>query len=162
MAMAVDIFLKIDGIKGESKDDKHKESIEVLSWSWSVSQTGSMATGGGGGTGKASFGDLHITHTIDAASPVLALHCANGKHIPSATLTQRKAGEAQQDFLIWKMTDVIITNVSDSGHDGGGLPQESVSLQYAKIEGEYKPQNEKGTLEAGIKWGWDLKKMVKV
>ena len=160
--MAVDIFLKIDGIPGESKDSKHKDSLEVLSWSWGVSQPGSMSTGGGGGTGKASFSDLTIMHTMDKASPNLALYCASGKHIPAVTLTQRKAGEDQQDFLIFKMTDVIITSVQDSGSDGGGLPTESVSLQYAKIEGEYKPQNEKGTLEAGIKWGWNLKETKKV
>lgn len=160
--MAVDIFLKIDGIKGESKDAKHKDSIEVLSWSWGVSQPGSMSTGGGGGTGKASFSDLTVMHTMDAASPNLALFSAGGKHIPTVTLTQRKAGEDQQDFLIIKMSDVIISSVQDSGSDGGGLPTESFSLNYAKIEGEYKPQNEKGGLEAGIKWGWDLKKNVKV
>jgi len=160
--MAVDIFLKIDGIKGESKDSKHKDSIEIVSWSWGVTQPATMSSGGGGGAGKASFGDLSLMHTIDAASPNLALHCANGKHIPSVTLTQRKAGEDQQDFLIFKMSDVIISSVQISGADGAGLPSESFSLNYAKVEMEYKPQNEKGTLEAGIKFGWDLKQTKKV
>jgi len=160
--MAVDIFLKLNGIDGESKDSKHPKEIELLSWSWGVSQTGSVDFGSGAGSGKASFQDLQVSHPMDAASPNLALFCASGEHIKSAVLTQRKAGKDQQDFLIFKMSDVLITHVASSASDGSGQPHEQVGLTYAKIEMEYKPQKEDGSLAAGIKWGWDRKLNKKV
>ncbi len=158
--MAVDMFLKLDGIKGESADSKHKGEIDILSWQWGVSQSGTMAHGGGGGAGKAAFSDLTITHTMDAASPNLALYCASGDHIKSGVLVNRKAGKDQQEYLIFKLSDILITNVSDSA--GGDVPHESVSLTYSKIEMEYKPQKADGSLDAGIKWGWDIKQNKKV
>ena len=160
--MASDIFIKIGDIKGESTDDKHKDQIEVLSWQWGVSNAGSMGSGGGGGTGKASFAELHFTHVLDKASPNLAMACANGKHIPDATLTIRKAGEKALDYLVFKLSDVIVTSVQQSGHDGGGLPSESVSLQYIKIDQEYKPQKPDGSLDSGVSFKWDVKKNVKI
>lgn len=158
--MAVDMFLKLDGIKGESTDSKHKEEIDIVSWQWGVSQTGTMDRGGGGGAGKANFSDLTITHTYDKASPNLALFCATGEHVKSGTLVNRKAGKDQQEYLIIKMTDILISNVSDSA--GGEIPHESFSLNYAKIEFEYKPQKADGTLDAGIKWGYNIKENKKV
>src|SRR5688572_31703919 len=95
--MAVDVFLKLGDIKGESKDSKHPGEIDVLSWSWGVAQTGTMSVGGGGGAGKASFSDLSFMHGVDKASPVLMKACATGEHIKEATLTARKAGKGQQD-----------------------------------------------------------------
>ena len=161
--MASDMFIKIGDIKGESQDDKHKGEIDLASWSWGVSQTGTMAAGGGGGAGKANFGDLHFVHNMDKASPVLALACASGEHIKSVTLTQRKAGKEQQEFLIIKMTDVLISSVQTSASDGShAFPTESVSLNYAKIEFDYKPQKIDGTLDAAIKSGWDVKANKKV
>lgn len=153
--MAVDMFLKLDGIKGESSDSKHKGEIDIVSWQWGVSQLGAMAHGGGGGAGKANLSDLTITHTLDSASPVLAMHCASGQHIKSGTLVNRKAGKEQQEYLIIKLSDILITNVSDSA--GGDVPHESVSLTYAKFEMEYKAQKPDGSLDAGIKWGWNVK-----
>lgn len=158
--MAVDMFLKLDGIKGESLDSKHKGEIDVVSWQWGVSQTGTMATGGGGGAGKAAFSDLTITHHVDSASPILALYCAGGDHIKTGTLVNRKAGKDQQEYLVIKLSDIMITHVSDSA--GGDVPHESVSLNYSKIEVEYKPQKADGSLDAGIKWGWDQKLNKKV
>ena len=153
--MAVDIFAKIGDIKGESQDAKHKEEIDVFSWSWGVAQTGTMATGGGGGAGKASFHHLSFMHNVDKASPNLLKACASGKHIPEATIVQRKAGEGQQEYIIVKMTDVLITNVSSSG--SGGDMTESVGLQFAKVELEYKPQKPDGSLDAGLFFKYDLK-----
>src|SRR5262245_66087090 len=101
--MATDIFAKIGTIKGESLDEQEKDEVEVLSWSWGVSQEGSMGHGSGGGSGKANFSDIHITHYIDKASPVLMAACANGEHIKEATITARKAGKGQQEYLIIKM-----------------------------------------------------------
>ena len=153
--MASDIFAKIGDIKGESLDDKHKDEIEVLSWSWGVSNAGSMAHGGGGGEGKASFSDLSFMHKIDKASPVLMKACATGVHIKEATITHRKAGKGQQEFLIFKMNDVIVTSVQDS--DGGDDLTESVSIAFAKIDLEYKPQKRDGSLDAGIHFKYDIK-----
>jgi type VI secretion system secreted protein Hcp len=154
--MASDIFAKIGDIKGESLDDKHKNEVEVLSWSWGVSQTGSMGHGSGGGTGKASFSDLHITHHVDKASPVLMKACATGEHIKEATITARKAGKGQQEYLIIKMNDVLITSVQPAGN-GGEPGVESVSLQCSKVDLEYKPQKADGSLDAGLHFKYDMK-----
>jgi len=154
--MASDIFAKIGDIKGESLDEKHKGEVEILSWSWGVSQTGSMGHGSGGGSGKANFNDLHITHYIDKASPVLMTSCATGEHIKEATITARKAGKGQLEYLIIKMNDILITSVSPGG-SGGEVGVETVSLQPSKIDIEYKPQKADGSLDAGIHFKYDMK-----
>ena len=110
--MAASTFAKIGDIKGESLDSKHKDEVEVLSWSWGVSNAGTISRGGGGGTGKASFNDFNFTHHVDKASPSFLKACATGKHIKEATITVRKAGKGQQEFLIIKMTDIIVTSVN--------------------------------------------------
>lgn len=153
--MAVDVFLKIGDIKGESKDSKHPGEIDVLSWSWGVAQTGSMSAGGGGGAGKAHFQDLSLMHALDKASPVLMKACATGEHIKEATLVARKAGKGQQDYLIIKMKDVFITSVAPSG--SSEHPMESVAIQFGSIDVEYKPQKEDGSLEAGVHFKYDIK-----
>ena len=155
--MATDIFARIGAIKGESQDVKHKDEIEVLAWSWGVTQSGSMAHGGGGGQGKASFHDFDFTQHIDKASPVLMKSCATGVHIKDATITVRKAGGGQEEFLVIKMTDVIVTSVSMSV--GGDVPatDESVSLQFAKVDLEYRPQKPDGSLDVGVHFKYDIK-----
>ena len=154
--MASDIFAKIGDIKGESLDDKHKGEIEVLSWSWGVSNAGEMRGGSGGGEGKASFHDLSFTHNIDKASPVLLQACATGVHLKEATITHRKAGKGQQEFLIVKMSDVIITGVTHGDTSDGGHA-ENVTLAFANVDFQYKPQKADGTLEAGIHFKYDIK-----
>jgi type VI secretion system secreted protein Hcp len=154
--MASDIFAKLGDIKGESLDDKHKDEIEVLSYSWGVTNTGSMAHGSGGGEGKATFHDLSFTHKIDKASPVLMQSCATGVHLKEATITHRKAGKGQQEYLVIKMNDVIVTGVTH-GSSGDGNAQENVSLAFAKVNVEYKPQKADGSLDAGIHFKYDLK-----
>jgi len=155
--MASDIFAKIGDIKGESLDDKHKDEIEVLSFSWGVTNTGAPAPGGGGGgAGKATFQDLSIIHNIDKASPRLMQACATGTHLKDATITHRKSGKGQQEYLIVKLNDVIITGVTDG--DASGQPgSETVSLAFAKVDLEYKPQKADGSLDAGIHFKYDLK-----
>jgi type VI secretion system secreted protein Hcp len=157
--MATDTFAKIGDIKGESQDDKHKEEVEVLSWSWGVSQAGSTGSGSGAGSGKASFNDLQFEHYIDKASPNLMKACATGEHIKEATLTQRKAGKGQQEFLIIKMNDVFITRVTPGTGiaNGDGLVREQVTLQASKVDLEYKPQKPDGTLDAGLHFKYDIK-----
>ncbi len=154
--MAVSIFARIGTIKGESQDAQHEDEIEVLSWTWGVSQSGTMTHGGGGGRSKASFQDLTFTHHIDKASPLLMLACATGEHIKEATLTVRKAGEGQHEYLVVTMTDVLVTSVSSSGSEGD-TTMESVALGFAKVDLEYRPQKPDGSLDVGLHFKFDLK-----
>ena len=155
--MASDIFAKIGTIKGESTDAKHKGEIEVQSWSWGVTQGGTIAHGGGGGAGKASFHDLNFTHRIDRASPLLMKACATGSHIPEATITVRKAGKGPQEYLIIKMSDVIITSVAMSVVGEEPTTAENVTIQAAKVDLEYRAQKADGSLEPGIHFKYDIK-----
>jgi type VI secretion system secreted protein Hcp len=157
--VAVEIFAKIDGIKGESLDVKHKDAVEVLSWSWGVMQSGSITGGAGGGAGKATFNDFSFTHHLDKASPNLLRACATGEHIKEATITMRKAGQGQLDFLVIKLNDIIITGVQPSGtREGNAATAEQVALQFAKVDLQYKPQKADGSLDAGIHFKYDIKK----
>ena len=155
--MAADIFAKIGDIKGESLDSKHKDEVEVLSWSWGVSQSGTLQSGVGVGAGKANFNDFNFTHHVDKASPVLLKACATGEHIKEATFTVRKAGKGQQEFLIIKMNDVLITSVNPSGSADAVALAESVAMQFAKVHLEYKPRTADGSLDAGLHFKYDIK-----
>jgi type VI secretion system secreted protein Hcp len=152
--MASDTFARIGDIKGESTDSKHKDEIEVLAWSWGVVQSGSIGHGGGGGAGKASFHDFSFVHTIDKASPLLMKACATGTHVKDATITVRKAGKGQQEYLVIKLTDVLITSVTPSFE--AGATSEGLSLQFAKVDLEYKPQKADGSLDAGVVFRYDI------
>jgi len=152
--MAADIFAKLGDIKGESIDDKHKDEIEVFSFSWGVTNSVGAGSGGGGGAGKATFKEFSIVHSIDKASPSLLAACATGVHLKEATITQRKAGKGHQDFLIFKMNDVIITGVAEVS---GAPDSETVTLTFAKIDVEYKPQKADGSLDAGVHFKYDIK-----
>ena len=154
--MATDIFAKIGDIKGESTDSAFKDQVELLSWSWGVSQETTAAFGSGAGSGKASFQDFTFTHKFDKASPVLWKACATGKHFPDATITQRKAGEGQKEFLVIKFSEVFITSVQPEGAGSGDL-REAVTFQFSKAELEYKPQKPDGSLDAGVFFKYDIK-----
>ena len=157
--MAADIFAKIGDIKGESLDAKHKDEVEVLSWSWGVSQSGStIGRAAAAVQGKASFNDFNFTHHIDKASPVLLKACATGEHIKEATITVRKAGKGQQEFLIIKMNDVLDHAASIRAAPAmAAATAESVALQFAKVDLEYKPQKADGSLDAGLHFKYDIK-----
>lgn len=156
--MAVDYFLKIDGIPGESADSKHKGEIDVQSWSWGEAQSGTMAYGGGGGAGKVSMQDFSFVMRVNKASPKLLLACATGEHVKSALLTCRKAGKEQQEFMTYKFTDILVSSYQTGGASmGDDVPHDSVSLNFSKIEYEYKEQNADGTLKGPVKAGYDLK-----
>jgi type VI secretion system secreted protein Hcp len=154
--MPLDIFAKLGDIKGESTDAKHKDEVEVLSYSWGVTNPAHIGTGSGGDAGRATFQDLSIVHKIDKASPNLLKACATGEHLKEATITFRKAGKGQQDFLIIKMNDVIITGVAQSAA-GVDVGSENVSLEFAKVDWEFKPQNPNGTLDPGVHFVFDIK-----
>ena len=155
--MAADIFAKIDGIKGESLDSKHKDEVEILSWSWGVSQSASGSQGGGAASGKATFNDFNFTHHVDKSSPVLMRACATGEHIKEATISVRKAGKEQHEYLIIKMSDVIITGVAPSGAGNDAGVAEHVALKFSKVHLEYKPLKADGTLGPGVDFKFDLK-----
>jgi type VI secretion system secreted protein Hcp len=155
---AVDYFLKIDSIPGESMDHKHKDEIQLLSFSFGESQAGTMAFGGGGGAGKVQMQDFHFMMNVNKASPKLFLACANGTHIKNAILTARKAGKDQQDYLKVEFVDLLISQFQTNGDaHANSLPVDSISFNFAEIKIEYKLQNADGTLGAGINANYSLK-----
>jgi len=155
---AVDYFLKIDGIEGESQDHKHKNEIHIESWSFGAAQAGSSATGGGGGAGKVAMQDFHFVMKTNKASPKLFLACATGDHIKKATLYCRKAGKDQQEYLNWELTDILVSSYQTGGSAHGDvLPTDQISLNFSKIGAEYKEQKNDGTLGGAVKAGIDLK-----
>ena len=141
--MAVDMFLQIDGIPGESKDPTHKDQIELLSFHFGCGVQPSGSAGGSAG-GKVSFSDMVVTHHVDVASPKLMQACAKGQHATSAVIFVRDTDRFPQEYLQYTMTQVFITSVQTGGA-GGEIPIESVSLSYDKIVVDYKPQKGGGT-----------------
>ena len=155
---AVDYFLKITGVDGESKDSKHKGEIEILSWQFGHQQMGTEAGGGGGGAGKVLAGDFSFIMKVSKASPKLFLACATGEHYKTAVVVARKAGKEQQEYLKWTFTDLLVTSFHTSGSGGSDvLPTDSVSMNFAKLEVEYKEQNEDGSLGGATKAGYHYK-----
>jgi type VI secretion system secreted protein Hcp len=154
---AVDYFLKFDGIKGESTDAKHKEEIDVEAWSWGESNTGSAHLGGGLGAGKVSMQDFNFMMHLNKASPALMQACATGKHIKSATLTGRKAGKGQMDYLTFKFYDILVSSFQTSG--AGEHPVESISFNYSKMDMEYFTQKADGSFAPGGRFKFDLTKL---
>jgi type VI secretion system secreted protein Hcp len=159
---AVDYFLKIDGIEGEAQDAKHKGSIELESWSWGESQGGSHSSGSGGGAGKVAMQDWHAVMKHCKASTKLMLACATGEHIPKAVLTCRKAGKEQQEYLKVTLSDLLISSYQTSSGHGGPVPSDHFSINFTRIEFEYREQKADGTLAGAHKAGYCLKSNKKV
>jgi type VI secretion system secreted protein Hcp len=160
---AVDYFLKLDGIDGETKQKGHEKEIELESWSFGETNAGTFSAGGGGGAGKVSMQDFHFVMHVNKASPKLFEACATGKHIPKAKLTCRKAGETQQEFLKVSFTDLLVSSYQTGGSAGSSVvPTDQISLNFAKIEIEYAEQGADGKLAASVKAGYDLKVGAKV
>lgn len=156
--MAQDIFLKINGIDGESQDSSHKNEIEVLAWDWSIEQQSTMHAGSGGGAGKATVSDLSFEHFIDRASPNLMKYCLTGKHINEAVLVVRKAGGNPLEYLKLTMTDVIVTAVAPKGSvDDEVRMREKVALSFSKVKQEYVVQNAQGGSGGAVTAGYDIK-----
>ena len=159
--MAVDMFLKFEGpdVKGESVVKGHEGEIDVLAWSWGMSQSGSMHVATGGGTGKVSVQDIHVSKNVDKATPVLMAYCCSGQHYDKATLTVRKAGgDSPVDYLKLVMEQVIISSISQGGSDGSESVSESVSLNFGKYKLTYTPQEAKGTPSGPIDQTWNIAK----
>jgi len=147
--MAVDMFMKIGDIKGESRDKKHAKEIDVLAWSWGMSQSGTTHTGGGGGAGKVNVQDLSFTKYVDSASSPLMFACCKGTHYDEVLLTVRKAGDTPLEYIKITMNEVIVTAISTGGSGGEDRLTENVTLNFAKFKFEYQPQGAKGAAEGG-------------
>src|SRR5262245_61264079 len=124
---AVDYFLKIESIDGESQDAKHKGALQIETYSFGASQAGAHAAGGGGGAGKAQLQDFNFVMLANKASPKLFLACCNGEHIKKAVLTCRKAGKEQQEYLKVTLTDLLVSSFQSGGpHKGDLQPFDSI------------------------------------
>lgn len=156
--MAVDMFIKIDDVKGESQDAKYKEWIDILAWSWGLSQEGTFHRGGGGGTGKAQMTDLSVTKWVDRASPNLMKYCANGKQYKEAKLVVRKAGGKEPlEYLVINLKDVIVTSYNTGGGGGEERLTENINLNFAQVSIDYQQQKADGSKEGGpVKFGWNI------
>jgi type VI secretion system secreted protein Hcp len=155
--MATNIFIRIGEIKGESRDSRHRDEIEVLSWAFGLTNPAGVSSGGVDVTGRASFHDITFTHLIDRSSPSLMLACASCASLKDARLTIRKTGTTTpQEFLVIVLQDVVVTGVECSGTEAAGGLVEQVSLNFARIDFEYKAQKPDGSLDDGAHFKWDL------
>lgn len=158
--MAMDMFIEIKGADGETKDSvfKGKKAIDVLAWSWGLSNSSSAQLGGGVGAGKANFQDLSFTHYVDTATSFLMMFCATGKVIDEIKLTCRKAGGTALEYIVITLNECMITSCSTGGSGGEDRITENVSLGFAKVKFDYQPQNDKGGKEGAVKtFTYDLK-----
>lgn len=154
--MAVDMFLKIDNLEGESEDHKYKGWIDVLAWSWGMSQSGTMHIGGGGGSGKVNIQDVSATKYVDNCSTELMIHCSNGKHFKKANMVNRKAGENPLEYIKVELLDVLISSVSTGGSGGEDRLTENVTMNFKKCKVEYTPQKADGTAGKTKEYSWDV------
>lgn len=154
--MAVDMFMKIDDVKGEAVDKKHKDEVDVLAWSWGMSQSGTTHTGGGGGAGKVNVQDLSFTKWLDKSSPTLQMACCTGKHYKEALLTVRKAGDKPLEYLKITMKEVIIASLSTGGSGGEDRLTENVTLNFAEFKVEYTPQKPDGSGDAAVEAAYNI------
>lgn len=158
--MAVDMFLVLDAgaVKGETQDSVYKDKggIDILAWSWGISNAGSWHMGGGGGAGKANFQDISITKYVDKASPILMLYCSNGDHFADAQLVVRKAGKLPLEYIVIDMKKVLITSVSTGGSGGEDRLTENVSLNFAEVVVKYVEQKETGDAGDKPEYKWNI------
>ena len=162
MASLQDFYIKLEGIDGESKDSKHTNWIDVLSFEYAVTQSSSMATGGGGGVGRANFDALSFVHYVDRATPALLKYCAKGKHIPEVTISACKAGDGSQEYMSVRLFQVLVTHAGPVGTTEDARVKEKVDLSYSEIRVEVKEQNADGTMGATVTGGWKVKENIEV
>lgn len=156
--MAVDMYLMIDGLEGESKDDVHAGEIDVLAWAWGASNSGTMHVGGGGGAGKANVQDMSVTKYVDKASKGLIEYCVTGKHFAKGKLTVRKAGGTPLEYIVIELEHLLITSVSTGGSGGEDRLTENVTINFKIVKYNYTPQKEDGTGDAALTFAWDISK----
>jgi type VI secretion system secreted protein Hcp len=154
--VSVDMFLKLGDIKGESKDDKHKNEIDILAWSWGASNSGNAHVGGGAGAGKVHVQDISVTKWLDLSSTSIHNAVCAGKHIPEVTLVVRKAGEKPLEYFTLTMKEVFVTSISVGGSGGEDRLTENITLNFAKFKVQYKEQADTGGAGASPDFSWDI------
>lgn len=154
--MATDMYLKLSGIKGEATDSSHKDDIDVISWSWNASNSGSFHMGPGGGSGKASISDLNIVKNVDASSTELLKCCMTGKHLDEAKLFVRKAGDKPLEYMVITLTKVLVTGVQTSGAQASDRLQETIALNFAQMKVDYDTQSDKGGKGSHYSMGYSV------
>jgi type VI secretion system secreted protein Hcp len=154
--MAADMFLNLDGIKGESQDSKHKGEIEILSFSWGMAQVGAGHRGTGSGAGKVEIADITFSKYIDKSSPSLMTACASGDHIAKGKFTVRKAGGTPLDYVTLDMEKIFVAGYQTGGSGGSELLTETVTLNFVKVKLEYWTQTDKGAKGENANFSWDI------
>lgn len=154
----VDAFLKLDGVKGESQDSKHSGEIEVLSWNWSMTNTGSAHYGAGMGAGKVEVGDIHFIKRVDTATPILMKACATGQHMASGTLTVRKAGGTALEYFKLELKGILVSSIRPGSDPSSPFLMEDVAINFASFKVTYTPQDEKGAGGSAVDFGYDIQK----
>lgn len=158
--MAVDMFLKIDTVSGETADTSktQKDAIDIVNWNWGMTQTGTTHVGQGGGAGKVNVQDIHITKYTDKSSPVLMSACCTGKHFKNALLTVRKAGGADAlEYIKLTLEDVMVTSVTTGGNSGSDERlTETVTLNFSRFKFEYHTQTATGGAGPGSSLGYNI------
>ena len=159
--MSYDVFMKFEGgsdVRGESSDSAHADEIDVLSYSWGVTQPSSISAAGGLGASKVNVQDFSFVKHFDRASPALLLACCSGTRFRSVVVSLCRAGADRTTFAQFKFEDVLISTVQTSGGPGGGdnVPMETVSLMFAKFTIGYRAQTAQGGFDRPMFAGWDL------
>lgn len=155
--MSVEIFLKLDGVDGESTKDGHENEIEVFSFSNGASNPSSVAFGTGSGSGKVDLSSLSLQKQVDKASPKLFLYCCNGQHIATGKMTVREAGgDSKVEYYVYDMQELFIDSISWGAASGGGKPSESVSMSFKQLQITYWTQNADGSQGDKVVSGWNV------
>jgi len=159
-----DYFLKIDGIPGESQDDKHKDWIELASFSWGVDRASPGAAPPGSGAARAKSRGFAFVMRVNKASPQLFLSCASGKHIKEAMLSVRRPGARQLEYLKIKFSDVLVTSFGETAGEAAGeaAPQETIGFDFGRLEMAYTPQDASGAGATAVTASWDFSKNAKL
>ena len=155
--MAADIYLKLGDIEGDAADAVHGGEIDVLSWSWGLTQSGDMQASSGGGAGKVAVQDMSFTKKVDKSSPNLIKFCCTGESLKTATLTIRKAGKSPLEYLVLELEHVLISSFNLGGSPGDEQLTENVTLNFAKFKCIYTPQMDDGSGDAEIEAGYDVR-----
>ncbi len=155
--MASDMFLKIEGIDGESTDEKHSNWIDILSFNHNVSQSGSAdgSSTGGHTSGRVDIGEMVFAKMLDKSTPKLIEAACTGKHIPTAEIELCSATGAKHTFMKYKLSKVIVSTVTTGGSGEGSRPEETLMLKFEKIEWEYTPYDNTGKSGNPVRAGWD-------
>lgn len=161
--MAGDMFLKLNGVEGGSRDDTHKKEIDVLSWSWDMQQSGTTHMGEGGGSGKVSVGDISFSKYVDESTNKLIQFCCSGKHIDEGVLVVRKAGESPVEYMKIIMKQILISSYNTGGDsDSSDRVLENISLNFAEVTVEYTPQDATGAAGGVMSAGWHIAENKKI